>query len=248
MKKPILIGILGAIVIIAAIVSTIMIHGAIVALTTKQPATSQATSGGPLSIQRQEPATPSATQKPTQAPQTAPPTIPTPTPQTPPQTPTPPPSNAGGTGNNSGSTGSTNTENQLAQQLFNQINSDRAAQGLPAYSWNATLARGAYQHNVTMTTTGCGLAHQCPNEPAPCQRITNEGITWMACGENIGYTSPYPDAWTAIKQNIEGGMLAEKPPDDGHRQNLLSSSFHQIGVAVLIDSKGTAWVTEDFTN
>ena len=144
--------------------------------------------------------------------------------------------------------GNTDTENQLAQRLFNQINSDRAAEGLPAYTWNDTLAKGAYQHNVTMTTTGCGLEHQCPNEPEPCQRVTNEGVTWTACGENIGYTSPYPDAWTAIKQNIEGGMLAEKPPDDGHRQNLLSTSFHQVGVAVLFDSKGIAWVTEDFTN
>jgi uncharacterized protein YkwD len=240
-KKRILTIILGAIVIIAAIASTIVLHGASVAFTTKQPDASQSTNGSSLAIQRQRSGTPSATQKPTQAPQT---TAPTPTPQVTPPTPTPPP-NTGGTGNSSGST---STENQLAQQLFNQINSDRAAQGLPAYSWNATLARGAYQHNVTMTTTGCGLAHQCPNEPAPCQRVTNEGITWMACGENIGYTSPYPDAWTAIKQNIEGGMLAEKPPDDGHRQNLLSTSFHHIGVAVLIDAKGLAWVTEDFTN
>jgi uncharacterized protein YkwD len=43
-------------------------------------------------------------------------------------------------------------------------------------------------------------------------------------------------------------MLAEQPPDDGHRQNLLSTSFHQIGVAVLIDAQGLAWVTEDFAN
>jgi uncharacterized protein YkwD len=64
-----------------------------------------------------------------------------------------------GTGNGGGNT---DAENQLAQQLFNQINSDRATQGLPAYTWSNTLAKGAYQHNVTMTTTGCGLAHQCP--------------------------------------------------------------------------------------
>lgn len=154
-------------------------------------------------------------------------------------------SSVNGTGSGGGST---STENQLAQQLFNQINSDRAAQGLPAYAWNDTLAKGAAQHNVTMATTGCGLAHQCPNEPGPCDRVTNEGVTWQTCGENIGYTSPDPDFWTAIKQNIEGGMLAEKPPDDGHRKNLLSTSFHQVGVAVLIDDKGLEWVTEDFTN
>lgn len=99
-----------------------------------------------------------------------------------------------------------------------------------------------------MTTTGCGLAHQCPNEPDPCQRITNEGLNWTACGENIGYTSSYPNTWSAIQQNIEGAMLAKQPPNDGHRKNLLSSNFHQIGVTVLIDAKGIAWVTEDFTN
>ncbi len=236
MKKRILFSGLAAIILIAAVVSTIVIHGAIVALTTQQYTISQSTSRGPLSIQSQgagTPSVPSPRPTPTQAPQNIPPT------------PTPPPI-TGGTGN--GNNGSTSTENQLAQQLFHQINSDRAVQGLPTYAWNATLAQGAYQHNVTMTTTSCGLAHQCPNEPAPCQRVTNEGITWTTCGENIGYTSPDPDAWTAIKQNIEGGMLAEKPPDDGHRKNLLSTSFHQIGVAVLIDSQGTAWVTEDFTN
>jgi uncharacterized protein YkwD len=163
-------------------------------------------------------------------------------PSFPPSTSTPDTSPTGNGG------GNTDTENKLAQQLFNQINSDRATQGLPAYTWNNTLAKGANQHNVTMTTTGCGLEHQCPNEPDPCQRVTNEGVRWMTCGENIGYTSPYPDAWSAINQNIEGSMLAEQPPDDGHRKNLLSTSFHRVGVAVLFDAKGIAWVTEDFTN
>ena len=51
-----------------------------------------------------------------------------------------------------------------------------------------------------------GAAHQCPGEPDPCQRVTNEGIQWMACGENAGYTTPYPIAWAAIENNIEQGM------------------------------------------
>src|SRR5215468_7703123 len=90
----------------------------------------------------------------------------------------------------------------LTQRLFALVNSDRAAKGLPAYSWNGKLANGAYQHSKRMAQPDCGLSHQCPGEPDPCQRITNEGIEWMACGENAGYTSPDPDAWTAIKQNI----------------------------------------------
>jgi len=137
---------------------------------------------------------------------------------------------------------------KLTQNLFALINRDRAAQGLPAYHWNATLAKGALAHSKKMAQPQCGLSHQCPGEPDPCQRVTNEGIQWTTCGENAGYTSPYPGAWAAIKTNIEQGMLNEQPPNDGHRRNLLSSVFQQVGVGIYIDAKGLIWVTEDFTN
>jgi uncharacterized protein YkwD len=43
-------------------------------------------------------------------------------------------------------------------------------------------------------------------------------------------------------------MLNEKPPDDGHRRNILSSSFTHIGIAVFRGSSGTVWLTQDFSN
>ncbi len=152
-----------------------------------------------------------------------------------------------GSGTPSGG-GTTSSASQLEQKLFAQINTDRAAQGLPAYTLNAVLSNGARQHSVAMTQPNCGLSHQCPGEPNLGQRITNEGIHWMTCGENAGYTSPYPDAWTAVQQNIEQGMLKEQAPNDGHRKNLLSTAFHQVGIGIVTDSKGLIWVTEDFTN
>ncbi len=141
----------------------------------------------------------------------------------------------------------TSLTEQLEQQLFALINQDRAAQGLYAYMLNSTLSSGARQHSIRMATTGCGMSHQCPGEPDPCQRETDEGITWMSCGENIGYTSPDPTDWAGV-QGIEQDMLNEKPPDDGHRLNLLSSSFHRVGVGIYIDASGIVWITEDFAN
>ena len=41
-------------------------------------------------------------------------------------------------------------------------------------------------------------------------------------------------------------MYNEKPPGDGHRQNLLSASFAAIGIDVIRDSRGTVWLTQDF--
>jgi uncharacterized protein YkwD len=43
-------------------------------------------------------------------------------------------------------------------------------------------------------------------------------------------------------------MLNEKPPGDGHRLNILSSTFTHIGIAVVRDRSGTVWLTQDFSN
>jgi Cysteine-rich secretory protein family len=43
-------------------------------------------------------------------------------------------------------------------------------------------------------------------------------------------------------------MLDERPPDDGHRLNILSSSFTHIGIAVYRAPSGTVWLTQDFSN
>jgi len=242
MKKRILVGGLGVLLIIATIATLVVIREASIH-PHPNPSLSAQGKHSPTSCPSTDQGMCYALLQ-SQASTTASP--PTPTAQITPPTPTPTPTTKNGAGNrDEGSS----TEKQLAQQLFSQINSDRAAQGLPAYAWNDTLASGAYQHNVVMTTTGCGLLHQCPNEPTPCQRFKNEGITLPACAENIDYSyiSAYADAWTAIKTHTEAGMLAEQPPNDGHRKNLLSKSLIQIGISVLIDSQGRAWVTEDMT-
>jgi hypothetical protein len=43
-------------------------------------------------------------------------------------------------------------------------------------------------------------------------------------------------------------MLNERPPDDGHRLNILSTTFTHIGIAVYRDSSRTVWLTRDFSN
>ena len=137
----------------------------------------------------------------------------------------------------------TGQEKQLQQQLFVLMNQDRVSQGLRAYGLNGTLSAGAHLHSQKMSV--CGMSHQCPGEDEPCTRVSNEGISWTSCGENVGYTSPNPTAWTGVKR-IEQNMLAEQPPDDGHRQNLLSTSFTHVGIGIYIDASGIVWATEDF--
>lgn len=140
-------------------------------------------------------------------------------------------------------------EQQLAQNLFKQINQDRAANGLPPLSWEPKLENSARQHDLVMAG-GCGLKHQCSNESDLGTRISKQGVQWQTVGENIGEGGPIMtnnDAGNMVMR-IHHGMMGEKPPDDGHRRNLLSQDFHRIGISIYIDANNTLWLTEDFAN
>jgi uncharacterized protein YkwD len=141
-------------------------------------------------------------------------------------------------------------ESEAASQVLALINQARAQAGLAAYTVTAGLDSSSAAHNARMAD-GCGLSHQCPGEPALGTRETDAGVNWTAAGENIGEGGPVSDTPSAIAQmavTLTQDMLNEKPPDDGHRLNILSSTFTHIGIAVTIDSSGTVWMTQDFSN
>jgi uncharacterized protein YkwD len=99
--------------------------------------------------------------------------------------------------------------------------------------------------------SGCGLSHQCPGEPSLGARETAAGVHWTSAGENIGEGGPEPSTASAIAKmavDITRSMLNEKPPDDGHRLNILSSFFHHVAITIQEDGSGTVWMTQDFSN
>jgi uncharacterized protein YkwD len=137
-----------------------------------------------------------------------------------------------------------------AVQVLALINQARSAAGLPALTITSDLEASSSAHNLRMAN-GCGLSHQCPGEPPIGDRETAAGVDWTAAGENIGEGGPVAGIPAAIAQMAVGltqSMLNEQPPDDGHRLNILSSTFTHIGIAVYRDSSGTVWLTQDFSN
>jgi uncharacterized protein YkwD len=138
----------------------------------------------------------------------------------------------------------------VVDQVLAQINGLRAQHGLPPYSLLAGLNASAHAHTLRMTGS-CGMQHQCPGEASLGARISAQGVHWSSCGENIGWSGPHPNTTSAIVAAAEGlttSMYNEKPPDDGHRRNLLSTSFHHIGIDVIRDSSGKVWITQDFSS
>ncbi len=137
-----------------------------------------------------------------------------------------------------------------ADQVLAVINQARAAAGRPAYTFTSGLDLSASRHN-TLMASGCGLSHQCSGEASFGARESAAGVNWTSAGENIGEGGPVPAGSSSITQmavTLTKDMIAEKPPDDGHRLNILSTSYHHIGIAVYRDRSGTVWLTQDFSN
>lgn len=138
----------------------------------------------------------------------------------------------------------------VTDQLLSYINTARAGQGLPAYTMLPGLVASAQLHNQVMAG-GCGLSHQCPGELNFAARISAQGVLWTKAAENIAFGGPVPDTLSAVltqaTERIDS-MLAETPPNDGHRRNLLSSALRHVGIDVYRDAGGTVWMTQDFTD
>ena len=142
------------------------------------------------------------------------------------------------------------TSGTAEQQVLNRINQARAAAGVGALTMSTPLVASAHAHNLVMAD-GCGLSHQCDGEDEIGSRISAQGVDWSAVAENIGEGGPVDSAeaaQTTMAVQLTDGMLAETPPDDGHRKNILNPSLHHIGIDVIRDADGTVWLTQDFTN
>jgi uncharacterized protein YkwD len=137
----------------------------------------------------------------------------------------------------------TTLEASWSGAVFTMINSERAAHGLRPLVrvWN--LNSSGRTHNRWMQKYNT-MSHQLPGEPWLGKRETNAGYYWTYCGENIGWNSSISLSGVKALQSM---MYNEKAPYDGHRLNILSTHFANVGVDVLIDyTNHKVWLTTDF--
>jgi uncharacterized protein YkwD len=141
------------------------------------------------------------------------------------------------------------TSQKVLSAVLAHINAARSAAGLSAYTLDTKLSKASALHNQKMIN-GCGLSHQCAGEDGIGPRFSAQGVAWTFAAENIGYGSSGSgdDALISAANGLTDSMLAEKPPNDGHRQNLLNKDLKKIGLSVVRDSKGLTWMTQDFVN
>ena len=130
-----------------------------------------------------------------------------------------------------------------AAAVLDRLNAQRASHGLPALRSNAKLVAAAHAHNLKIAAAD-QLSHQLPGEAGLGERISAAGYSWSAVGENVGVSTDRSPAGVLSLQDL---MYNETPPNDGHRRNILSPSFTEVGVDVIEDTAhGKVWLVTDF--
>jgi len=131
-----------------------------------------------------------------------------------------------------------------ANNLLGMLNDERVANGLPRLTMNAELIQSAHGHNLNMARQN-EMSHQLSGEAYFADRIEAAGYDYQYAGENIGWNSV--QTLDGVRQ-LEQIMYDEKPPGDtGHRDNILSKNYTNVGIDVYFDNvNGKVWLTEDF--
>jgi uncharacterized protein YkwD len=120
------------------------------------------------------------------------------------------------------------------QEIFRQVNADRAQAGLPPLELDNRLTEIARKHTEKMAEHKA-LSHQFPDEPDVRHRVISSGLRFDISGENVAFDR---DADSAERS------LMHSPP---HRANILRPEFTVIGVGV-IRVGDTIYVTQDFAH
>lgn len=128
-------------------------------------------------------------------------------------------------------------------QLLATVNQARADAGVAPLSNEDLIQREALVHSEDMTCYG--MSHFVPPGTDPASRMAAVGVQFSWHGENIGWSGVGSD-WDKVMW-LFNSMMAEQPPNDGHRQNILSPHFDRTGIGIYVENaSGRLWLTEDF--
>ena len=135
------------------------------------------------------------------------------------------------------------TEISFAHAVANLLNRERAAHHLKPVTVRKKLITSARAHDLAMARANT-MSHQLRGEQSLGSRESAAGYNWTWAGENIGWNSDMSVSGVLM---LEKAMYNELPPEDGHRLNILSKHFTNVGVDVYLDNvHHKVWLTVDF--
>lgn len=119
-------------------------------------------------------------------------------------------------------------------EVIRLTNLERTKRGLPALTTNWQLSRIARYKSQDMINKNY-FAHNSPTYGSPFTMMQSFGLKFSAAGENIAYGQRSPQEVVTAWMN-----------SPGHRANILSTAYTQIGVGAAKKSDGTLYWTQHF--
>lgn len=126
------------------------------------------------------------------------------------------------------------SEKNFEAQVVKLVNQERAKAGLKPLTHNWELSRVARYKSMDMRDRGY-FSHTSPTYGSPFTMMNNFGIRSSAAGENIAEGQSTPQAVVTSWMN-----------SPGHRANILSTNYTQIGVGYAAGGSGRHYWTQMF--
>lgn len=122
----------------------------------------------------------------------------------------------------------------IENEVINLVNRERQSRGLSPLSYNWELSRVARYKSQDMIDKNY-FSHTSPTYGSPFKMMTDFGINYSYAGENIAMGQ------RSATEVMDGWMNSP-----GHRKNILSPNYTQIGVGYAVDKNGTPYWTQMF--
>ncbi|WP_370882862.1 SafA/ExsA family spore coat assembly protein [Caloramator sp. ALD01] len=122
----------------------------------------------------------------------------------------------------------------IESEVVRLVNIERSKAGLPALKENWQLSRVARYKSQDMINKNY-FSHYSPTYGSPFDMIESFGIKFSAAGENI-----------AMGQRTPQEVMNAWMNSPGHRSNILSPSYTEIGVGLAKDKSGRCYWTQMF--
>lgn len=119
-------------------------------------------------------------------------------------------------------------------EVIRLVNVERSKRGLQPLKANWELSRVARLKSQDMANKGY-FSHQSPTYGSPFNMMENFGIRFSSAGENIAYGQKTPAQVMTAWMN-----------SPGHRANILSPSYTEIGVGLARNKNGVPYWTQMF--
>ena len=128
---------------------------------------------------------------------------------------------------------------EIEQAIFQRVNQERAAAGLPALSYNTTMEHYARIKSKDMGDNGY-FSHEDLQGKLITEQMKADGVSYRAWGENIAYIQGMSDNNALATKFMDNWMNSS-----GHRANILSTNFSSIGIGVY-KIGNTYYATQEF--